>query len=86
MRAKSHRSGGEATPNLLTDGVNPGELDFTKGRLNFVDFQSHDQGPPTALSRNGHFKVMKWEKPSQEEGVVSPRWWMVDGLTPGAVP
>lgn len=71
VRAKSHRSGGEATPNLLTDGVNPGRAGFTKGRLNFVDFQSHDQGPPQLCQEMGHFKVMKWEKPSQEEGVAA---------------
>ena len=29
MHAKSHGYGGEATPNLLTDGVNPGRAGFT---------------------------------------------------------
>ena len=56
MLAKSHVNGGETTPNPLTDGVNPGRTGFTKGRVNSVEFQSHDQGPPQLCQEMGHFK------------------------------
>lgn len=88
MHAKSHGYGREATPNLLTDGVNPGRAGFTKGRVNFVEFQSHDQGPPQLCQEMGHFKRIGNEVGKAKPGMKGwePTVVDADGLTPGPWP